>query len=399
MAAGPEASGESGSNMPAARMRKWALKGALVVVGLLAAELVLRVALPPHGLVVNPWPIPPGLIVPHPVRGYAYASGFKAVVTNALGVRLEISINEYGFRNGPISPQKTACHVLCLGDSFTVGFGLNAHEAWPAQLGRRLNALPGGHFEVINAGISGYSLRQIRQLAEEVVDELEPDIMVLGLYASRYFRINNPYEYSSRVLVSRESVPRLREIGGRLFVSHYRQPWARCLDFWCDRYCYVGAYLAEALATSKRQLRLTLVDRRGALLAERAEAGDEHDGRESVEDRLRPLFEELEKLRTLAERTGVALLVVPVNHQEADGSFSEDECRYTRSVLQYCRLRGIPYVDVLSALIQEAAGRPKFRLPGDHHWSAAAHALAAEAIATHPVWRQFTRTTGSGDER
>ncbi|MFM9940125.1 MAG: arylesterase [Hyphomicrobiaceae bacterium] len=44
--------------------------------------------------------------------------------------------------------------VVALGDSLTAGFGLQPHEAFPAQLERRLKAL--GHDVVIaNAGVSG----------------------------------------------------------------------------------------------------------------------------------------------------------------------------------------------------------------------------------------------------
>jgi acyl-CoA thioesterase-1 len=70
--------------------------------------------------------------------------------------------------------------VLCLGDSLTAGYGLDASQAYPALLQRRINA-QAWNFEVINAGVSGDTtaggLRRLEWVLKRRVDVL---ILALG---------------------------------------------------------------------------------------------------------------------------------------------------------------------------------------------------------------------------
>ncbi len=80
-------------------------------------------------------------------------------------------------------PDKTV-RVLCLGDSGTFGWGVNDDETYPAFLEKRLNAWADQHaavrFEVINAGVNGYSTFQAVETYRELDPVLDPDIITMS---------------------------------------------------------------------------------------------------------------------------------------------------------------------------------------------------------------------------
>ncbi|HME73606.1 MAG TPA: SGNH/GDSL hydrolase family protein, partial [Myxococcota bacterium] len=95
-----------------------------------------------------------------------------------------VTVDARGYRSGP--PSLAADHpgvyrVLCVGDSITYGFNVDADDTYPRQLdallGRRY---PGRRFEVINAGVPGWSWIQGRRYLELEGLALRPDVVVIG---------------------------------------------------------------------------------------------------------------------------------------------------------------------------------------------------------------------------
>jgi lysophospholipase L1-like esterase len=82
--------------------------------------------------------------------------------------------NSRGFRNrkDPL-PGKPKLRVLCLGASCTYGMGLSVDATWTSCLAR----LSG--YEVLNAGVPGYSCYQGRLLYEDRCLDLDADVHVL----------------------------------------------------------------------------------------------------------------------------------------------------------------------------------------------------------------------------
>jgi lysophospholipase L1-like esterase len=99
------------------------------------------------------------------------------VDTNFLGVKVQT--DRHGFRGeSPVPGRRT---VLCLGDSTAFGWRVGPADPFPAKLLTRLNdGVPtGGAWNVINAGVPGYSSFQVRLLAEELVPRWKPEVIVL----------------------------------------------------------------------------------------------------------------------------------------------------------------------------------------------------------------------------
>jgi hypothetical protein len=302
-------------------------------------------------------------VIPDDVRGYRYAPDFAETIERD-GRRLSIRTNALGLRERPLSPADQVEQVLALGDSFTVGFGIEQHEAWPAQLEGALAAKPSSadSSRVINGGVSGYSMRQIRLAAEELVPLFQPRLVIVGAYASRYWRIENPYLHFYGYAVSSRMLPRLRvDAEGTLLLSSARPRW-RGTEQWLDDWTFVGSRLF-----------------RGPLALLR---GDESVASKPPPATLTAFFREVDALNELARREGAELVVLLVSHQNEGGDFSGRRKPYSDLLAAHCQRRGIPVFDSVAVFErEEVGGAPVFRLPGDHHWSVRAHAAVGGALA------------------
>ncbi len=106
----------------------------------------------------------------------------------------EVAISAQGFRSPAIEIPKPAnvYRILMLGDSTTFGTGVTATDTVPALLQSALNKnLPASTtYEVINAGVPGYSTAQEWLLYKRHAQELEPDLVVLNFLVTNDIRDN-----------------------------------------------------------------------------------------------------------------------------------------------------------------------------------------------------------------
>ncbi|MDO8489462.1 MAG: GDSL-type esterase/lipase family protein [Candidatus Omnitrophota bacterium] len=92
-------------------------------------------------------------------------------------------VNSRGFR-GPkeysLNKEKGVYRIMCLGDSITYGVWVKTEETYPYVLEQMLNANTAtGKFEVINAGVMGYSsLQGLRQLKRDLL-RYKPDLITV----------------------------------------------------------------------------------------------------------------------------------------------------------------------------------------------------------------------------
>jgi len=89
--------------------------------------------------------------------------------------------NAYGMRGEEISRDKPprTYRIICLGDSITWGFSLIWSRSYPYVLQQKLNNLPiPVAFEVLNAGVPGYSSLQGRRYLDELW-KFQPDCVTI----------------------------------------------------------------------------------------------------------------------------------------------------------------------------------------------------------------------------
>ncbi len=92
-------------------------------------------------------------------------------------------INSAGFRSKKecaLIKERDTKRIICLGDSITYGVWVKTEEAYPYILEEMLNANSDSlHFEVINAGVMGYSsLQGLRQIKRDLL-KYKPDLITL----------------------------------------------------------------------------------------------------------------------------------------------------------------------------------------------------------------------------
>jgi len=104
------------------------------------------------------------------------------IFIHSAGRSEEIELNSLGFRSHEINKLKRAGQqrIICMGDSTTFGWSIYREDAFPEVLGKLLNQDKlNGRFEVINAGVPGYSSFQGLILLKRVILELKPDFVTI----------------------------------------------------------------------------------------------------------------------------------------------------------------------------------------------------------------------------
>lgn len=124
---------------------------------------------------------PQGLFMADKLLGYKLTPNFDESYTtpeNTVGMK----INSKGLRDYEYG-EKRGIRILCLGDSFVMGVGVELEDTFLALLERDLNLRENGkYFEVINAGVQGYGTDQELTFLKFRGFEYQPDLVILGFY-------------------------------------------------------------------------------------------------------------------------------------------------------------------------------------------------------------------------
>lgn len=91
-----------------------------------------------------------------------------------------VHINALGFRgSAPQLPKPAGVfRIVAIGGSNVYGAGINDDQTWPAQLENVLNSQSLTRVEVLNLGVAGYNPLQMIAVAEDALQNLEPDLIL-----------------------------------------------------------------------------------------------------------------------------------------------------------------------------------------------------------------------------
>jgi lysophospholipase L1-like esterase len=137
-----------------------------------------------------------------PEVGTRFHPGQTRQILAAGGVFMHSAeINDLGFRGQLPDPELDGdggLRVVCLGDSFTFGWGVEDADTYPVQLEAALEDVLAARVagdtahsgprrspvsaEVLNVGLPGYNTWQEHRLYEKLVRPMAPDVVVLGWY-------------------------------------------------------------------------------------------------------------------------------------------------------------------------------------------------------------------------
>lgn len=120
------------------------------------------------------WRNVPGARKTQPVNPRAFGrNDMWTIENNSLGYRgpelLDVNTGERPYR------------IVCVGDSITFGFSVDQPDTYPQQLARVLSErYPGRRFEIVNAGVPGWSWMQGLRFLDLRADALDPDLVIIG---------------------------------------------------------------------------------------------------------------------------------------------------------------------------------------------------------------------------
>lgn len=94
-----------------------------------------------------------------------------------------VETNSVGLRNTQ-EPDDSRFRILAVGDSLTFGPFVPNEDTWPGWLESILNAqlFPSTSVQVLNAGVSGYTIEDEQAYLREKGLALEPDLVILALF-------------------------------------------------------------------------------------------------------------------------------------------------------------------------------------------------------------------------
>ncbi len=327
------------------------------LVMLFLLEMVLRVTavVPARSLEyvkASQWAEIPGPLAPN----QSYTDSFKrrlpfTVTTNNLGLRGE---------DTTLAKPAGTVRVLCLGDSYTFGAFVNDAETWPAQLQATLRERnPDRPIEVINGGISGFTIVDELAFLREHGLALEPDAVVVA------FVLNDLADLTRRVS-SREMLRRSAEEQESSSLAPVKRLLRRTA-------IYNMLFIARAWLAKERGADPTVqeVDIRHLLAP-------------TYDDQTLELFDRyrghLLEMKTLLDgpAIGLVFMIYPFWEQIARKEGDHAQQRLARMAAEM----GIPVLDLLPAYRKnDPTGRKYFHMPEDHHPSWRGYRTAARQLA------------------
>lgn len=99
-----------------------------------------------------------------------------------------IETNEEGLRDEPFreKPPKDTYRILVIGDSYTFGWGVNKSNRYTELLENRLNNYHNRDYQIINAGIPGWGMKDYYTFLEERGTSYHPDMVIIGVVGNDF---------------------------------------------------------------------------------------------------------------------------------------------------------------------------------------------------------------------
>lgn len=134
--------------------------------------------------------------------------------------RRTIAINSSGFRhNGdtPLEKPDNTFRIFTLGDSITFGWGVEIEDSFAGQLEKLLNESSSEiKYQVINAGIIGFTSYQGVRLLRHKLLAYDPDVIVVAYGGTNYVLADSSDKDS--LLTGSPVLTKITNIGRRLFI-------------------------------------------------------------------------------------------------------------------------------------------------------------------------------------
>ncbi len=283
-------------------------------------------------------------------------------------------INSLGLRGHEPRPEAdgdAGLRVVCLGDSFTFGWGVEDDETFPVFVEQQLDAAIEAPVDVINGGLPGYNTYQEHQLYKKLMAPMKPDFVVVAWYMNDL----DPMSFGTTGSLA----PLDHPLAGTAMLDYWSQKLSRKV-FGLPKFEFEGFDQAAAMELKKEY--------------------DKHREAIWTDSTLpvaRPFVErnlaDLTKLLDTIEASGATPLVIVfptvgqmdiLKQVRADGGAEAfaaaraTRVRVMRDVVEHAEARGLIAVDLLEAYMDSEV-RPYGEIDQSHP-SVAGQRIAADAV-------------------
>jgi len=275
--------------------------------------------------------------------------------------------NALGIRGETLGPKAADSHrVLAVGDSFTLGMQVEDGETFSDLLSTQL----GPNIQVLNAGVPGYGTEQATELMRRLASKVEADAVLLTVYTGNDFRDNSNWVQSPGMPTE---PPPVRP-------PPVRPPqWTAALA----KYSRVVSNLLMFTALRNQESDFRLEEYKDEILP-----FVDHDHLNPLKPPTRTAMKRF--LSTCFEvkvKCGVAIIppAFVVHPERVERTFTAfglepnlDQLDVPQDVMRRIVPKEVAVIDLTDALREGATEKPY--LTFDPHFSAAGHAIAAEAL-------------------
>jgi len=340
------------------RMRR-VLTNALLVIGSIvimlgALEVGIRLFSPQKyfAVTVNTWDRELGTKQIPGAKGFVICPEYK----------IDLIINSKGLRDREFpyaKPQGTE-RILCLGASFTCGYGVQAEETYPKVLERLLNSDEDGDeaWEVLNAGVGSTCTAHQLAFFQSEGYKYNPDFVLLCFSQGTDFWNN-----IASGLYSLENGRLIRQDAPRTNARKIQR-----LVKWIPGYTTL---FAKSHLLNFVKFRISRFHYRD--LAERIQRPQAQSALEKTEKELTHRL--LISLRHACASRGCRLVLTAIPRAGTWDWYDE-----TKELIEYAKANDIPFVDLTSVFRTAAAQGVQTVYPGDLHWTKEGHRLVANAL-------------------
>jgi SGNH hydrolase-like domain, acetyltransferase AlgX len=333
-------------------------------------------------------------LVPHPYRHHAMVPDSQAEIRQRDFAYIQ-RVNHLGLRGRETTVEKPAGtrRILMLGDSFTMGKGVEDDQTFSVLVERALQAslaaCAGGAVEVVNGGIDSYAPILSRLQFERELARLAPDLVVLNFDNSDL--IQEAAYRQQAVRGATGEIVAVPQVGHDSLYERFVSWTSRHLFFTRVLLVYINRAMDHRELTVRRVVN---------------EAGREHfahtlEGDVDRTAQWNDVFESIGRIKRLADSLPAEFLLTtyPWAHQLGDRgwvpgryAFMKKGERTTdvteRTIRERSAALGIDLFESLP-VFQHYQGAEALYFDYDPHWTPAGHRVMAEGLAQHIAERQL----------
>ena len=256
-------------------------------------------------------------------RDLGWANLPNVYLPNMYGRGKYLKTNSQRFRNNEDFPQQVPSgktRILCSGDSFTLGFGVDNDQTWPQLLATRAP-----NIETVNMGQGGYGADQAYLWYKRDGAPLDHNIQIFALISPDFYRM----QHSS---FNGYGKPMLTVENERLVTTNVPVP--RSMEVWSPRLSRVASALSN-LSLTRLLRRVFKLDTVAPVSESRKERNQETSVVVSY------MLDDL--LATNRAKASVLVLAYLPTRVESGGDSGPS---WRKFLAEYARQRGVPYFDL-----------------------------------------------------